>query len=92
MKKRQVDDPDIIPIPLSDGNIFRQLFIKNPDILGDFLNSLLDLQIANIKKIEIPSSKIIFNNITKKNTDLIMAVVLNEIYHIEIEVHNNFYY
>ena len=92
MKKRQVDDPDIIPIPLSDGNIFRHLFIKNPDILGDFLNSVLDLQIANIKKIEIPNSKIIFNNITKKNTDLIMSVVLNKIYHIEIEVHNNFYY
>ena len=92
MKKKQIKDTDKIPFPLTDGNVFRHIFTKNPNILGTFLNDMLHLNLTNIKKVEIQSSEIKYNQFTNQKSDLIMSIILNKIYHIDLEIYNNFYY
>ena len=81
---------DTLPIPLTFDVLFKSVFSKHPDILGIFLNDVLDLHLDNIE-VDIKNSELVSNHINEKKDRVDIFVILNKIHCIDIELNSNYF-
>ena len=81
---------DTLPIPLTFDVLFKSVFSKHPDILGIFLNDVLDLRLDNIE-VDIKNSELVSNHINEKKDRVDIFVILNKIHCIDIELNSNYF-
>ena len=77
-------------IPLTFDTLFKGVFSKHPDILGIFLNDVLDLNLDKIK-VDIKNNELENNNIKEKKDNVDIFVILNDKYYIDIELNSEYF-